>query len=792
MIKTLDYQQKAVKSLVDNVKSSLSWVGSRHSVVFKAPTGSGKTIMAAEMLSRLSDELREDPSSPCFEAAYIWIAPNKLHEQSYLKFRDFFRESLRLTPVVYDSIDHSPDGYIKPGEIFFVNWESINRDNALMIRDTEASASLYDITRRTQEEHNTPIIAIIDEEHLFSGRAAKQSTRVLTGINPKVEVRISATPLPESLNVASAIVSVSRNEVISAQMIKKGVVINPDLDFSTHLSSLNQQLVHLALKKREDLARTYKKEGRGINPLLLIQLPNDDTAVMTSEDTNIKEEVISYLASVGISTANGRLAIWLSNEKTDNLQHISENDDLTQVLLFKQAIAKGWDCPRAAVLLIFRKIESYTFTIQTVGRILRMPEQQHYTDDTLNYGYVYTNLNKDMIEIVRDEMQYLQNYYARRRDGLNNVSLPSAYSERKSSDRNRLGPDFKEVLINTFRDEWLIENIHPMLFSISEMEGLEEEQEEKTKGPQSQAYLNRERAINEKGIIFNVSKIEINIIEDVNITAELGTTLVKDKAKYARTMNELNTTFTLYCKERIGTKFESLSIAVLTNYLKEVMEELFELFESDAIKVILYYANRPKFTDVIDKALDRYLKKLKERQEKARERDFKDYKWEVPEGRAYNGDVHVVVQEAQNHALLPFVQYKYASSPEKAFEKYLEANSANIDWWYKNGDNGKQHYSIKYKTESGGSALFYVDFVLRMKNGTILLFDTKSVGSDPNAVNKHNALVEYMEKQSKDGMLIGGGIIIHDGENWRYCKYKINNTTDITGWACFYPTDYTA
>lgn len=122
------------------------------------------------------------------------------------------------------------------------------------------------------------------------------------------------------------------------------------------------------------MAEAYRKEGVDINPLLLIQLPNDGET-MTGDDNSVKEEVLTYLDSIkGINVANGKLAIWLSNEKTDNLQTITNPDDIAEVLLFKQAIALGWDCPRAAVLLIFRKIESFTFSAQTVGRILRMPE----------------------------------------------------------------------------------------------------------------------------------------------------------------------------------------------------------------------------------------------------------------------------------------------------------------------------------------------------------------------------------------------------------------------------------
>lgn len=419
-MKQIQYQQKAVKELVDKTSELLSLPGTRHTLVFKAPTGAGKTVMASEMLLRLNAELGERTDVPYKEVAYIWIAPNKLHEQSYFKMKSFFTEGQELHPVIYDDLDHSAEGYIHPGEILFVNWESINKDNAVMIRDTEQSASLYDLTCRTQEEQSIPIIVIIDEEHMFASKLANKTEKVLKNINSKVEIRISATPETKG----EMQVTVPRDTVVKEGMIKQGVVLNPALNFTDPNGSLNQHLVSLALKKREELAEAYRKIGVHINPLLLIQLPNDKDK-MDKDDESIKEEVMQYLDTIkNINVTNGKLAIWLSNEK-ENLDGIEKLDNLTEVLLFKQAIALGWDCPRAAVLLIFRKIESFTFTAQTVGRILRMPEQHFYEDDRLNWGYVYTNLSKDIIKIVQDDMDYMSNIHAVRRENLCNVVLRS-------------------------------------------------------------------------------------------------------------------------------------------------------------------------------------------------------------------------------------------------------------------------------------------------------------------------------------------------------------------------------
>lgn len=783
-MKSVRYQQEAITELVEKTITLLGYNGDRQTLVFKSPTGSGKTVMASEMLRRLNDELADRPDAPVSEVAYIWIAPNNLHEQSYFKMKNLFTETKELRPVIFDELDHSVDGYIRPGEILFVNWESINKDNAVMVRDTEQCASLYDLTRRTQEEHRIPIIVIIDEEHMFGSRNAKKSEKVLSNIQPKVEIRISATPLPETMAKAKETVIVAREKVIKEEMIKEGVVLNPTLDFNEALGSLNQHLIHLALQKREELAEAYQKLGVNINPLLLIQLPNDSEN-MNADDNKVKEEVINYLDKFkGITTENNKLAIWLSNEKTDNLANITNPDDLTEVLLFKQAIALGWDCPRAAVLLIFRKIESFTFSAQTVGRILRMPEQHFYQDDRLNRGYVYTNLSKDIIEIVKDDMDYMSSLHAVRREALCNVRLPSEYNERLSMDRKRLGSDFKKVLIDVFQEVWLVTNSMPSLFTLAQLEGGDDSKDPTDN--QSQSFKNRE-AMKDK-IKFNVQSISIDIVEDLNITGEVGRTMIQNKAKYVRTMQELDATFMAFCAKMLAGTYEKVSIRTLAIDLKEAMEELFGLFESDAVKVILEKErNRPKFEDIIKRALNRYAKILEARQKKRREKGFVTYQWEVPADRLYNEESHIIKSEVENHALMPFVELKIASNPEVKFAAYLEANKEYIDWWYKNGDSGKQHYSISYTNTKGEKALFYVDFVIRMKSGQIFLFDTKSIDSDRNAVNKHNALIDYMNKEENRPLNLKGGVIIRMGENWKYSPLKIANTTDIANWNCFYP-----
>lgn len=695
-----------------------------------------------------------------------------------------FEETRTLRPVMFDELDQNEG--IRPGEILFVNWESVNKENNVMVREGDCSLSLYEITDRTKEEFGLPIVAIIDEEHMFWSKTADKSAAVLDRINPTVEIRISATP--KTANPKEK-VTVYRQDVIAAEMIKKEVVLNPEieLNFSDELE-LNANLIKAALDKRNQIAEAYKAVGSNVNPLLLIQLPNDTKESMTAEDTAIADQVKKYLEVMcGITTDNHRLAVWLAGEK-ENLTDLEKPDNLTEVLLFKEAIALGWDCPRAAVLLIFRKLQSDQFTIQTVGRIMRMPEQKHYQKEILNSGYVFTDIAKDKIQIVTADAGYILNntITAHRRENLKNVNLPSSYTERPNVERNYLGPDFRKVLHEEARRFWdFVEG--NLLFSLEELAKLDNDEESNTLPDSDDLQINENRKKVANSLRLDVKNINIEIPQDVHFQNE-EQVLEVDTVKYARKATEIDRVFMAYIATK-GHQFESKGRTdKIASYLLEILADFFGIYETEAKKVVLYHSNRPKFDRIIDSALERYARiRDKARKESAAKRVFRKYGWEVPEERTYDNETSHI-EETGNHALLPFVQLNQASNPEKDFVAYLEQNSQYIDWWYKNGDKGKQHYAIEYTTgDEQAKSLFYVDFVIRMKNGHIYLFDTKSIGSDVFASDKHNALLQYIKENTTEEQPLYGGVILRKDENWLFSPLPIKNTTDTLNWNCFYP-----
>lgn len=785
-MKTLKYQQGAISELTDKTVKLLNLGGSRRKIVFEAPTGAGKTVMTCQTLANIVDELRTRGDSRFKECAFIWFAPRKLHLQSYMSLKGAFGETRKLIPVMFDELDQSEG--IQPGEILFVNWESVNKEKNIMVRDSESSASLYEITRRTQEELGLPIVAVIDEEHMFWSSTADKTKAVLERINPAVELRISATPKTSHPDERT---KVYRQDVINAEMIKKEVVLNPEIDIngSEDEIALNERLIKAALEKRNQISEAYQSLDININPLLLIQLPNDKKESMTTEDEKVAEQVKTYLKYMcDITEENGKLAVWLSNEKS-NLDGLENPTNLAQVLLFKEAIALGWDCPRAAVLLIFRKLSSDQFTIQTVGRILRMPEQKHYPNELLNVGYVYTDIAKDKIDIVTADAGYIlsDTITAHRRANLCNVSLKAVYSERPNIERNYLGPDFRKVLYDEATNFWKLEQ-GAGLFSIAELAAMRSEDDEYQPLPETDDLtINENRRRVQNSIRLDVKTINIEIPKDVHFQNEVQT-LTVERAKFARTTGEIDGVFIAYIDGKGGQFERKGRTDKIASFLTELIADFFGIYETDAKKVVLYHENRPKFDRLLETALEKYARKRQLAAAKAAAaRVYKEHDWEVPEQRVYDAETNQIAP-AENHALLPFIQLNAASNPEKEFVKFLEANTQYIDWWYKNGDNGKTNYAIEYhKGQGGEKALFYVDFVIRMKNGHIYLFDTKSAGSDMFAADKHNDLLEYIKENSTAEQPLAGGVILQQGSNWLYSPLPIENTTDTLNWDSFYP-----
>ena len=103
----------------------------------------------------------------------------------------------------------------------------------------------------------------------------------------------------------------------------------------------------------------------------------------------LQDEVERWFEQQGVTYENRQLAVWLS-DRHENLDNIDNNNAEPVAVIIKQAVATGWDCPRAQILVKLRDNMDETFEIQTIGRIRRMPEAMHYGSDLLDSCYLYT------------------------------------------------------------------------------------------------------------------------------------------------------------------------------------------------------------------------------------------------------------------------------------------------------------------------------------------------------------------------------------------------------------------
>ena len=219
-------------------------------------------------------------------------------------------------------------------------------------------------------------IIIIDEEH--SNNTAKAKS-IIDAFSARNIIRVSATAVE---NKRYEYYEIDEVDVIDAGLITKALYVNEGVEDGMEIDDDYESLLTLADNKRKAIAARYRELGKGIRPLVLIQFPNGQPETIRA--------VEHKLESMGYTYDNGMVSIWMSEDKRDLPDNLTENDATPVFLLMKQAISTGWDCPRAKILVKLREGMSESFEIQTIGRIRRMPEAKHYEDDLLDFCYVYT------------------------------------------------------------------------------------------------------------------------------------------------------------------------------------------------------------------------------------------------------------------------------------------------------------------------------------------------------------------------------------------------------------------
>ena len=741
MYTLLDFQETAVNQLQAHVISAIEEHRKQTPVLLKAPTGAGKTVMAAALIERVVDQAHLHPGLDS-NMAFIWFAPNTLHVQSYDSLNLLYEEQRRLNCINLSELSANP--VLNPGDLLFANWSSLSSATNIWRKENESNTNLESLIENTRN-NDTKIILVIDEAHLsaFTGTQAKAVRELIAA---DVEILITATPS----HIPDRNVVVSRKDVIEQELIKKSVRLNIGLDPSQQNGdNVHIHLLRKAFEKKVELQKLYDEElGAGVvNPLILIQLPSDSTA-LSDEDKSIREILEGILASdYQISSNNGRLAIWLSGEKDkDGLEDLN---GLQDVLIFKQAIAQGWDCPRASILVSYRNVRSEDFGIQTVGRILRMPHRKHYHHDDLNHGYVYTNIQTNQIKFVPSDSDYFDKLLAIRQEdkSWDFAIMPTAQmiNDRKTS--ATLTSTFQTIFFNVMENKYGIKQLPDIdLFTPREED---DDEVKKIKEENTQKMI-------EKGWEFEIDAHQIRIPTDIKVDPyQVDAIQINNgnRKEFAITNEEFRQFFDRFCYDSITRLIKEKSWRKMRETLINFAEYYLQSFEYDARKIYLYPNNKAIVLDDIRVALEKFDAWQQAIGNERRRVEYSD--WQIPKERYYS-EKHIK-EEIENHALFPFYEQNGASNPEKLFKQFLIDHADKIKYWYKNGDSGREHFAIDYVDSNGVKRLFYVDFIVVTMDNRIGLFDTKTLKSDIVDANKHNALRKWMRN---NGEQYFGGILI--------------------------------
>ncbi len=394
-------------------------------IVLYAPTGSGKTVMVCKFID---DYLDENP-----DTVFLWLCPGAggLAKQS----QDSFEEVTSGIPFgdVYSFITE-PD---PRGQVFFINWDKINKKSNVVLREGEHKDLMSKVL--SCHNNNIDIFMLIDEEHKYRDTA----NEYVSNIQPVHVLRISATPVSKGDHTEI----IKDDEVIAAGLIATGISINEGVSATIQENNNlddDLMLLELADKKRKEIQKQYDDLDLKIRPLVLIQFPNgSDEWIKRVKDT---------LDDMGYSESSGLVASWFSGDHPDNTEEIKKLNGQYSFLLFKQAIATGWDCPRAKILVKLREGGTERFNIQTVGRIRRMPIREHYDIDLIDNCYLYTLDSKFQEGLTSGLSDSFYTYQYKRK-----FTAPALQLTKKAlngTDRYAVNP---EVVVEVVRNQMLSE-----------------------------------------------------------------------------------------------------------------------------------------------------------------------------------------------------------------------------------------------------------------------------------------------------------------------------------------------
>lgn len=403
------FQETAARDIIAELDESREAVGRGkvQAVILSAPTGSGKTITLARVIDLTlggGDGVSARP-----ETVFLWLSDSpELNVQSANKLLGACDE-LPFHKTITIGSDNFNEDRLQPGHVYFINTQLLGKDKLLTKEPGDRrNFTFWQTVANTIAHSPRDFILIIDEAH----RGATATDRTRTPIMQKfilgspadgmppvpLVLGMSATPqrftaLLGNTNRTQRPINIDPDEVRLSGLLKDWIIVeNPKTAVIGELTLLEE-----AAKKWQKFSKLWEaycireKEKDAVRPILVVQVEDGNDSVITrtplwdvvrvierqSGPLGLNEIVHCFQDKSDIQ-AGGRIIRKLEASRI-------QDDRDVKVVLFKTALTTGWDCPRAEVMMSFRRAQDATNIAQLVGRMIRTPLARRIgTDEVLD------------------------------------------------------------------------------------------------------------------------------------------------------------------------------------------------------------------------------------------------------------------------------------------------------------------------------------------------------------------------------------------------------------------------
>lgn len=441
------------------------------------------------------------------------------------------------------------------------------------------------------------------------------------------------------------------------------------------------------------------------------------------------------------------------SDKKQNLEAIEQPNAEPIAVIIKQAVATGWDCPRAQILVKLRDNMSEVFEIQTIGRIRRMPEAKHYESDLLDSCYLYT-LDEKFTESVKLSLGKgaLDAYKVFLRPEYRSFTIISEYKTDVPYPR-----DAKlslKVIYKYFEKKYHITGDTAKNKTLLEAHGY--------------SFVEDIIDYTKSGSVNTLSKENIAELNDISIHEPLNT------HKHGKEYH--------HCVAEIGYK-----VNLDYNSTNTIMRKLFlnglrcdsKILKIETRELYSFIINNEHLLveDVRDAMADESLK-LTLTIPKTTE---KPVGFPLEMIFTYDGTAKSQVEFSKNVYKGYLSSAENRSLPEKLFECYCE-NSKKIQRFYKNGDKGIEYFSIVYTDNFGKQKSFYPDYIIGTTDGKVWIIETKggfTRSGDSEDIDKYTAKKFEVLKAYINKYKLLGGIVRQDKQSSELCICTDTYSDDI-------------